>query len=142
MAKIQIRYIVNDIDASIDFYINQLGFKLDIHPSPAFAMLSFNDLRLVLSAPNLSTGGGQDMSDGSRQSPGGWNRFGIEVKNLVNMVEILANRGVRFRSNIITGVGVKQIIIEDPSGNPVELFETLLPEARLAVDADPDKPDN
>jgi catechol 2,3-dioxygenase-like lactoylglutathione lyase family enzyme len=131
MAKVQIRYIVNDVDKAIKFYTEQLGFKLQMHPAPAFAMLSRDDLRLVLSAPNQSGGGGQAMPDGTQQTPGGWNRFAIEVTDIANMVEALQKAGAHFRNNIVTGVGGKQIIVDDPSGNPVELFEPTLPEARL-----------
>ena len=131
MAKVQIRYIVNDVDKAIKFYTEQLGFKLQMHPAPAFAMLSRDDLRLVLSAPNPSGGGGQAMPDGTQQTPGGWNRFAIEVTDISNMVEALQKAGAHFRNNIVTGVGGKQIIVDDPSGNPVELFEPTLPEARL-----------
>ena len=131
MAKVQIRYIVNDVDKAIKFYTEQLGFKLQMHPAPAFAMLCRDDLRLVLSAPNPSAGGGQAMPDGTQQTPGGWNRFAIEVTDMSNMVEALQKAGVHFRNNIVAGVGGKQIIVDDPSGNPVELFEPTLPEARL-----------
>jgi catechol 2,3-dioxygenase-like lactoylglutathione lyase family enzyme len=131
MAKVQIRYIVNDVDKAIPFYTNLLGFKLEMHPASAFAMLSRNDLRLVLSAPNPSAGGGQPMPDGTRQTPGGWNRFTIEVTDISHMVETLQKAGIHFRNDIVTGVGGKQVIIEDPSGNPIELFEPILPEARL-----------
>jgi len=131
MAKVQIRYIVNDVDKAILFYVDQLGFQLVMHPAPPFAMLSLGDLRLVLSAPNPSAGGGQSMPDGTQQTPGGWNRFAIEVSDIADMVEKLRKAGVHFRNGIITGVGGKQIIIEDPSGNPVELFEPILPQARL-----------
>ena len=131
MAKIQIRYIVNNIDSAIAFYTKQLGFKLEMHPAPPFAMLSRNDLRLVLSVPNPLGGGGQPMPDGTQQMPGGWNRFAIEVTNITDIVESLQKAGVHFRNNIVTGVGGKQIIIEDPSGNPIELFEPSLQEARL-----------
>jgi catechol 2,3-dioxygenase-like lactoylglutathione lyase family enzyme len=131
MAKVQIRYIVNDVDKALPFYIDQLGFQLVMHPAPAFAMLSRGDLRLVLSAPNPSAGGGQSMPDGTQQTPGGWNRFAIEVSDIANVVEKLRKAGVRFRNDIVTGVGGKQTIIEDPSGNPIELFEPILPEARL-----------
>jgi len=102
-----------------------------MHTAPPFAMLSLGDLRLVLSAPNPSAGGGQSMPDGSQQTPGGWNRFAIEVSDIADMVEKLRKAGVHFRNDIITGVGGKQIIIEDPSGDPVELFEPILPQARL-----------
>jgi len=131
MATVQVRYIVNDIDEAIQFYTEQLGFTLQMHPAPAFAMLSRDDLRLVLSAPNPSAGGGQAMPDGTQQTPGGWNRFAIEVTDISSMVEALQKAGAHFRNNIVTGVGGKQIIVDDPSGNPVELFEPVLPEARL-----------
>ena len=131
MAKVQVRYIVNNVDEAIKFYTEHLGFKLDMHPAPAFAMLSRNDLRLVLSAPNPSGGGGQSMPDGTQQIPGGWNRFAIEVADLSAFVEALQKAGVHFRNKIVTGVGGKQIIVDDPSGNPIELFEPILPEARL-----------
>ena len=131
MAKVQVRYIVNNVDEAITFYTGHLGFKLDMHPAPPFAMLSRNDLRLVLSAPNPSGGGGQPMPDGTQQTPGGWNRFAIEVTDISTFVEALQKAGVHFRNNIVTGVGGKQIIVDDPSGNPIELFEPILSEARL-----------
>lgn len=131
MATVQIRYIVNDVDAAIGFYTQQLDFNLEMHPAPPFAMLSRGDLRLVLSAPNPQGGGGQPMPDGTQQEPGGWNRFAIEVSDLEAIVDKLRERGAHFRNTIVTGVGGKQIIVEDPSGNPIELFEPVLPEARL-----------
>ena len=131
MTSVQVRYIVKDVDPAIDFYTQQLGFKLEMHPAPAFAMLSRGDLRLVLSAPNPAGGGGQPMPDGRQQEPGGWNRFAIEVNELGAIVEKLRQAGAHFRNEIVTGVGGKQIIVEDPSGNPVELFEPIIPEARL-----------
>jgi catechol 2,3-dioxygenase-like lactoylglutathione lyase family enzyme len=131
MAAVQVRYIVNDVDAAIAFYCGHLGFKEVKHPAPAFAMLTRGDLRLVLSAPNPAAGGGQPMPDGTQQQPGGWNRFAIEVEDLAATVEKLRRAGARFRNEIVTGVGGKQILVEDPSGNPIELFEPLLPEARL-----------
>lgn len=131
MATVQVRYIVNNVDEAIQFYTEQLGFTLQMHPAPAFAMLSRDDLRLVLSAPNPLAGGGQAMPDGSQQTPGGWNRFAIQVTDIAAMVEALQKAGAHFRNNIVTGVGGKQIIVDDPSGNPVELFEPVLPEARL-----------
>jgi catechol 2,3-dioxygenase-like lactoylglutathione lyase family enzyme len=132
MATVQVRYIVNDIDAAIAFYTEQLGFELQMHPAPPFAMLSLGELRLVLSEPNPAGGGGQPMPDGTQQQPGGWNRFAIEVNDLATVVEKLRKSGTHFRNNIVTGVGGKQIIVEDPSGNPIELFEPTLPEARLS----------
>ena len=131
MTTVQVRYIVNDVDAAIAFYCRHLGFKEVMHPAPAFAMLTRADLRLVLSAPNPAGGGGQPMPDGSQQQPGGWNRFAIEVSDLAATVDTLRKAGVRFRNDIVTGVGGKQILIEDPSGNPVELFEPIVPEARM-----------
>lgn len=131
MATVQVRYIVRDIDAAIDFYTTQLGFHLDMHPAPPFAMLSRDALRLVLSVPNASGGGGQTMPDGRVPEPGGWNRFAIEVADIAAVVAQLRSSGARFRSDIISGVGGKQIIVDDPSGNPVELFQPTIPEARL-----------
>ena len=131
MANVQIRYIVNDVDAAIAFYCQHLGFTEVMHPAPAFAMLTRGDLRLVLSAPNPSAGGGQPMPDGRKQEPGGWNRFAVEVSDLTATVETLRKAGAQFRNEIVTGVGGRQILVEDPSGNPVELFEPTLPEARL-----------
>lgn len=131
MATVQVRYIVHDVDAAIAFYTQQLGFTLVMHPAPTFAMLTLGDLRLVLSAPNPTRGGGQPMPDGTRQNPGGWNRFTIEVDDLAGTVQKLTKAGARFRNTITTGVGGKQIILDDPSGNPIELFEPLIPEARL-----------
>ena len=94
-------------------------------------MLSRGDLRLVLSAPNPVSGGGQSMPDGTRPEPGGWNRFSIEVDDLAATVEALRKSGAHFRNEIVTGIGGKQILVDDPSGNPIELFEPTLPEARL-----------
>jgi catechol 2,3-dioxygenase-like lactoylglutathione lyase family enzyme len=130
-ATVQVRYIVHDVDASIKFYCRYLGFHETMHPSPTFAMLERGDLRLVLSDPNPDAGGGQAMPDGTKQEPGGWNRFSIEVKDIEITVAALRQGGVYFRSGIVKDAGGKQIIIDDPSGNPVELFEPTLPEARL-----------
>lgn len=131
MATVQIRYIVHDVDLAIAFYCQHLGFHIDMHPAPTFAMLSRGDLRLVLSVPNPQAGGGQSMPDGRPQEPGGWNRFSIEVDDLATTVDTLRKAGAHFRNDIVSGVGGKQIIVDDPSGNPVELFEPTLPEARL-----------
>ena len=131
MATVQVRYIVRDVDTAIAFYCQKLGFTEVMHPAPAFAMLTRGDLRLALSAPNPSGGGGQPMPDGRNQEPGGWNRFAIEVADLDAAVETLRQAGARFRNDIVTGVGGKQIIVEDPSGNPIELFEPTAPEAWL-----------
>jgi catechol 2,3-dioxygenase-like lactoylglutathione lyase family enzyme len=135
MATVQVRYIVYDVDAAIAFYCRHLGFQEDMHPAPAFAMLSRGDLRLVLSAPGGGPGGGQAMPDGTLPEPGGWNRFAVEVSDLDATVEALRQAGARFRNDIVTGVGGRQILVEDPSGNPVELFEPTRPEARLGSSA-------
>jgi catechol 2,3-dioxygenase-like lactoylglutathione lyase family enzyme len=126
----QIRYLVNNVEESIPFYTSQLGFKLEMHTAGSFAMLSLGDFRLILSVPNSASAGGRPMPDGSQQSPGGWNRFSIEVSDISNSVEKLKQAGVPLRSNIVTGIGGKQIIIDDPSGNPIELFEPILVEAQ------------
>ncbi len=131
MATVQVRYIVNDVDAAIAFYTKLLGFNLVMHPAPPFAMLSRGDLRLALSSPSQMGGGGQSMPDGTKPAPGGWNRFSIEVDDIEAMVETLRKAGVHFRNNIVTGVGGKQIIADDPSGNPIELFQPIIDEARL-----------
>jgi catechol 2,3-dioxygenase-like lactoylglutathione lyase family enzyme len=132
MATVSVRYIVDDVDAAIDFYCERLGFHEDMHPAPTFAMLSRGDLRLVLTAPGGGPGGGQAMPDGTMPEPGGWNRFQLEVGDLEATVEDLRRHGARFRNEIVAGVGGKQILVEDPSGNPVELFEPTLAEASLS----------
>jgi catechol 2,3-dioxygenase-like lactoylglutathione lyase family enzyme len=132
MAKVSVRYIVDDVDAAIDFYCGQLGFHEVMHPAPTFAMLSHGDLRLVLTAPGGGPGGGQAMPDGTLPAPGGWNRFQLEVDDLEGTVSQLRDHGARFRNEIVTGVGGKQILVEDPAGNPVELFEPTIAEARLS----------
>ena len=132
MATVSVRYIVDDVDAAIDFYCRRLGFQEEMHPAPTFAMLSRGDLRLALSAPGGGPGGGgQAMPDGTVPEPGGWNRFQLEVDDIESLVASLRENGVRFRNDIVTGVGGKQILVEDPAGNPVELFEPTLPEAKL-----------
>src|ERR1700761_7235873 len=132
MATVSVRYIVRDVDVAIAFYRDNLGFTELMHPAPAFAMLSLGDLRLVLSASGGGPGGGQAMPDGTVPEPGGWNRFAIEVPDLEATVARLREKGARFRNEIVTGVGGRQILAEDPSGNLVELFEPVLPEARLS----------
>jgi catechol 2,3-dioxygenase-like lactoylglutathione lyase family enzyme len=133
MARVSVRYIVNDVDAAIDFYCQRLGFHEDMHPAPAFAMLSRGDLRLVLSAPGGGPGGGQAMPDGTTPEPGGWNRFQLEIADLETVVGELQQHGTSFRNDIVTGAGGKQILVEDPSGNPIELFEPTRDEAKLSA---------
>ena len=131
MATVSVRYIVDDVDEAIAFYRDRLGFAEVMHPAPTFAMLTRGDLRLVLSAPGGGPGGGAAMPDGTMPEPGGWNRFAIEVEDLAATVEELGAAGVSFRNEIVDGVGGRQIIADDPSGNPVELFQPSRPEARL-----------
>jgi catechol 2,3-dioxygenase-like lactoylglutathione lyase family enzyme len=133
MATVQVRYIVNDVDAAIAFYCQHLGFTEVMHPSPMFAMLTRGDLRLVLSQPgSQNVGGGSTLPNGRKPESGGWNRFAVEVEDLGAAVEQLRRAGVHFRSDIIQGTGGNQALVEDPSGNPIELFQPLRPEARLA----------
>lgn len=131
MATVQVRYIVNDVDAAIAFYCTHLGFREEMHPAPTFAMLSRGDLRLVFSKPGGGPGGGQAMPDGRVPEPGGWNRFAIDVADINATVAALRNAGAHFRNDIVVGVGGKQILVDDPSGNPVELFEPTIDAARL-----------
>src|SRR5262249_40363355 len=132
MSTVQVRYIVRDVDAAIAFYCGHLGFTEVMHPAPAFAMLARGDLRLVLSAPNPAAGGGQPMPVGRQHEPGGWTRSAIEVAALESAVARLRAVGARFRNEIVVGVGGKQILVDDPSGSPIKLFEPTRPEARLS----------
>ena len=127
---VTVRYIVDDVDAAIAFYCGHLGFREVMHPAPAFAMLVRDDLRLALSRPGGGPGGGAALPDGTLPRPGGWNRFSLQVSDLDAAVARLEQAGVSFRSEPVTGVGGRQVIVDDPSGNPVELFQPLLPEAR------------
>ena len=119
---VSVRYIVDDLDATIRFYTAGLGFKVDMHPAPGFAALSRDDLRLLLNKPGAG-GAGQAMPDGRLPQPGGWNRIQIEVDDLAATVQRLRVMNCRFRNDIVVGKGGKQILLEDPSGNPIELFE-------------------
>jgi catechol 2,3-dioxygenase-like lactoylglutathione lyase family enzyme len=132
MSTVSVRYFVHDVDEAIAFYCGQLGFDEVMHPAPAFAMLERGDLRLVLSAPGGGPGGGMAMPDGTLPAPGGWNRFMLQVADLDAEVERLRAAGARFRNQIVEGVGGRQILLEDPSGNPVELFQPTRREAELA----------
>lgn len=135
MEQVSVRYLVHDVDAALGFYVQQLGFTEVMHPAPGFAMLTRGALRLLLSVPGsldangAPGGGGRAMADGTLPAPGGWNRFSLQVPGLDAEVSRLHAAGVTFRSGIMEGIGVRQVLIEDPSGNPVELFEPLLPEA-------------
>ncbi|MGH3471505.1 MAG: VOC family protein [Nocardioidaceae bacterium] len=134
MSTVSVRYIVDDIDVAIGFYTGRLGFDVQMHPNDLFAMLVRGDLRLVLVKPvpaGGQSGGGVAMPDGTMQHPGGWNRFSIEVTDLDAAVADLREHGARFRNDIVEGVGGRQIIVDDPSGNPVELFQPTLSEAKL-----------
>lgn len=122
MSKVSVRYIVNDVDAAITFYSTLLGFTVDLHPAPGFASLSQGNLQLLLNRPGAG-GAGQAMPDGQIPAPGGWNRIQIEVKSLEATVERLNAAGCHFRNDIVRGNGGKQILVDDPSGNAIELFE-------------------
>jgi catechol 2,3-dioxygenase-like lactoylglutathione lyase family enzyme len=117
-----IRYFVSDIDTAVDFYRQHLGFVLELRPNPVFAMLYRDDLRLLLSVPGTHPGG-HALPDGTLPTPGGWNRILIEVADLDATVESLRRAGVRFRDDQPSGVAVRQVLLEDPSSNPIELFE-------------------
>jgi catechol 2,3-dioxygenase-like lactoylglutathione lyase family enzyme len=116
-----VRYFVNDVDRSIDFYTKALGFKLDQGMAPAFARISNKDLTLWLAGPQSSAA--RPMPDGRHPEPGGWNRFVVEMDDLVSHVAEMKKAGQRFRNDVVTGPGGKQILLEDPDGNVVELFE-------------------
>jgi catechol 2,3-dioxygenase-like lactoylglutathione lyase family enzyme len=133
MATVQVRYIVRNLDACVDFYTRQLGFTEAMRPGPEFAMLTRGDLRLVLSVPDAhSHGGGSQNVDGRTPEPGGWNRFAIAVDDVDATVKGLREAGAHFRGDIIRGVGGDQALVEDPSGNPIELFQPKRPEAKLS----------
>jgi len=117
-----IRYIVTNVDDAIAFYSRTLGFNVDMHPAPGFAALSKGDLKLYLNQPGAG-GAGQTMPDGAVPSPGGWNRIQLEVDNLERLVAKLKQENARFRNDIVQGQGGKQILLQDPSGNLIELFE-------------------
>jgi len=123
VATVSVRYFVDDVDTAIAFYRDLLGFEVVMHPAPPFAMLDRGDLRLLLSAPGGGPGGGAAMPDGRLPEPGGWNRFQIEVADLDAEVDRLRGAGARFRNEIVEGVGGRQILVDDPAGNCVELFE-------------------
>ena len=123
VATVSVRYFVDDVDTAIAFYRDLLGFAVVMHPAPPFAMLARGDLRLLLSAPGGGPGGGAAMPDGRLPEPGGWNRFQLEVADLDAEVDRLRGAGATFRNEIVEGVGGRQILVDDPAGNCVELFE-------------------
>jgi catechol 2,3-dioxygenase-like lactoylglutathione lyase family enzyme len=122
MTPVNIRYITDDVDAAAAFYVERLGFDVELQPGPGFAVLARGDLRLLLNQPGAG-GAGQSMPDGRRPEPGGWNRIQIEVSDLEREVEVLRAAGATFRGEIVTGRGGSQILLDDPAGNPVELFQ-------------------
>jgi catechol 2,3-dioxygenase-like lactoylglutathione lyase family enzyme len=122
VAIVSVRYIEEDVGEAIEFYIRHLGFDVELNPAPGFAVLSRGDLRLLLNEPGAG-GAGQAMPDGRKPEAGGWNRIQLEVRDLAVEVERMRGAGVRFRNEIVVGRGGKQILLEDPSGNPIELFE-------------------
>lgn len=119
---INIRYIVNDVDEAVRFYTEALGFEVTMHPAPGFAGLSKDGVTLFINEPGVG-GAGQAMPDGTLPQPGGWNRFQVIVNDLDAEVERLKNQGAHFKTDIIVGKGGRQVLLEDPSGNVVELFE-------------------
>ena len=123
MGSVSVRYIVDDVDAAIRFYTEHLGFAVAMHPGPGFALVRRGDLQLLLSAPGRGGGAGQAMPDGRSPEPGGWNRIQIEVEDLGRTVAALKQAGASFRNDIVMGNGGQQILLEDPAGNPIELFE-------------------
>jgi catechol 2,3-dioxygenase-like lactoylglutathione lyase family enzyme len=122
MSKVSIRYIVDDVDAAITFYTEHLGFQVDMHPAPGFARISRGDLQLLLNRPGAG-GAGESMPDGRIPAPGGWNRIQLEFEDLEATIEKLKAAGATFRNELVTGNGGKQILLDDPSGNPIELFQ-------------------
>jgi glyoxylase I family protein len=116
-----VRYQVRDVSRSVNFYTQQLGLKLDMQNLPAFAQVSAGNLKLILSGPGAS--GSRPMPDGRRQEPGGWNRVILHVDDLPARIEKLKKDGLHFRNEMEVGPGGKQIQLEDPDGNPIELFE-------------------
>lgn len=121
MSTVNVRYMVNDVDEAVSFYTTHLGFTLLTSAAPAFADVSRGDLRLLLSGPTSSAG--RPMPDGRRPEPGGWNRIEFVVDDIAAEVDRLRGAGLRFRNDIVTGPGGQQILFEDPSGNPIELFQ-------------------
>jgi catechol 2,3-dioxygenase-like lactoylglutathione lyase family enzyme len=122
MSTVSVRYITDDVDAAVGFYVERLGFTLEMRGGPGFAVLSRGDLRLLLNQPGAG-GAGQATTDGRRPEPGGWNRIQLEVSDLESEVAALRAAGAGFRGEIVTGRGGSQILLDDPAGNPIELFQ-------------------
>ena len=120
---LMVRYIANDVDEAVAFYTHHLGFRVTAQSGPYFAIVERENLQLVLSPPKGPGGGSQPMPDGRRPEPGGWNRIIVQSQNLDDDTAVLKKAGVKFRNDIVAGPGGRQILLEDPSGNPVELFE-------------------
>ena len=121
--SLMVRYIVNDVAVAVAFYTRHLGFRVTAQSGAYFAILERENLQLVLSPPEGPGGGSQPMPDGRRPEPGGWNRIIVQTGNLESDLEALRRAGVKFRNDIVAGPGGRQVLLEDPSGNPVELFE-------------------
>jgi catechol 2,3-dioxygenase-like lactoylglutathione lyase family enzyme len=125
MGTVSVRYMIDDVPAAIAFYTNHLGFTLELDASPAFASVSRDGVRLLLSGPTSSAG--RPMPDGTKPGPGGWNRIHFIVDDIDAEVARLRDAGARFRNDILAGPGGKQILLQDPSGNVVELFQPAAP---------------
>jgi catechol 2,3-dioxygenase-like lactoylglutathione lyase family enzyme len=123
MSTIRVRYFVDDVEAAVDFYTGHLAFTVAMRPAPSFAILAKGDLHLLLNAAGGPGGATRPMPDGRKPEPGGWNRIQLEVEDLEREVATLRKAGATFRNDIVTGFGGKQILLDDPAGNPIELFE-------------------
>lgn len=119
--QVSVRYMVDDVDQAVDFYTRHFGFKRGHNASPAFADVVRGDLRLLLAGPTSSAG--RPMPDGRKPGPGGWNRIHFVVEDIQSEVERLRSAGLSFRNDIVSGPGGRQILVDDPSGNPIELFQ-------------------